>query len=125
MGSQLGVTVGSVGIGISCTCQDCCALNARLETLLSQSKPLEFIQAIFLSGAIYQSVFEQHLVKALMKYRGFGYSFPVLVVTGIFKLPAIRAFVMHQLRIIVPLIQVFEDRGENLGNLLGKIDPLC
>ena len=51
--------------------------------------------------------------------------FRAIVVAGrVFKLPCVLAFVVLQTGVVIAFVEVFEDGGEDLGGLLGKVDAV-
>lgn len=47
---------------------------------------------------------------------------PAVVFRRILQFPGVAAFVMHQARIVVAFVEVFEDGGEDLRDLFRQID---
>lgn len=43
----------------------------------------------------------------------------------VFKFPSIFAFVVQQSRIVVPLVEIFKDRGQNLWSLFRYAQSFC
>lgn len=56
--TKLGVVVRCVGIGITSGSQDGGALDARLQTLLTESKLLQLLETVLLSSAVDHSVLQ-------------------------------------------------------------------
>jgi len=46
------------------------------------------------------------------------------VVGGVFELVAVAPLVVLEPRVVVPLVQVLEHGGEDLGLVVGQVDPL-
>lgn len=44
------------------------------------------------------------------------------VVLGILELPGVATFVVEQTRVVIAFVEVFEDRGEYLGEFFGQVD---
>lgn len=46
------------------------------------------------------------------------------VVGCVFQLPSVSTLIVEETRVVVAFVEVFEDGGENLGELFGEIDSL-
>lgn len=101
--SQLGVGVGSVGICESSRREYGRALNARLETLLLESKLLQLFQTVLVSLTVDDGIFQDRSDRRL------DYGFVVAVAgTIILKIPAVALFIILHARVVVTLVQVLE-----------------
>lgn len=114
--AQLGIRVGCVGVGIACGREDCVALDAGSEPLLAQSDALQVIQAVLVGSTIDDRVLQQLGAGSLVENGG-------LVVA--LDLPGIAPLVVDQSWGVVILVQVLEDRREDLGLLIRDRDALA
>jgi hypothetical protein len=97
-------------------------LNARLQALLSQSKPLQLVKPVLFRRAIQQRVLQQRQSRARMHDRTFHRPPPAIVALGALELPRVAAFVVQQARVVVAFVEVFEYGGEDLWELVGEVD---
>ena len=118
MRSQLGVAFRRVGVGVPRAGQDGAALDAGLEALLAQRQPFELVQAVAFGRAVHQGVLEQRLAATHVVDR----RLPVAL-RRLFKLPRVAPLVVEEARVVVAFVEVFEDGGEDLGELFGEVDP--
>ena len=82
--------------------------------MLAQRQPLELVQAVLFSGAIYQCVFQQHLTARRVVDRRLR-----ILLRRHFELPRISALVVEEAGEVVAFVEVFEDGGEDFGELFG------
>ena len=120
MCSELGVAIGGVGVGVPCTGQDCPDLHPGLQTLLAKRQPLQLLQTIPISGTVYQCVFEERDPSWLIPYGALLSTGAV----GVFQLPGVLTFVVKEFGVVVALVEVLEDAGEDFGDLGGEGDPV-
>ena len=57
-----------------------------------------------------------------MEYGRLDRTSSAIVGLGILELPLSPTFVVQQLWVVVPLVEEFEDRGEDFGNFVGEVD---
>jgi hypothetical protein len=81
------------------------------KALLPQSNPLEFVQAILLGGAVDDCVFEQLALHAVMEHGGLM----TVLLRGLLQLPRVALLVVNEAGIVVALVEVLENRREDLG----------
>lgn len=116
---QFGVVIGSICIRKARRRENGRALNARLKTLLLQGELLQLLQAILLSLAVDDSVLQYGSGSG--HDDGFVHS---VAITAILEVPAVKLLVVLHARIVVTFVEVLEDRREDLGLFLWKIDAL-
>lgn len=97
-------------------------MNARLQALLSQSKPLQLVKPVLFRRAIQQRVLQQRQSRARMHDRTFHRPPPAIVALGALELPRVAAFVVQQARVVVAFVEVFEHGGEDLWELVGEVN---
>lgn len=136
---QLRVVVRRVGIGIPGRRQDGAALNAGFcgsselrasswkttqltKTLLSQRQLLQLTEAILLSSAVDDRVLEQITIDAAMIHRALDGA--PLIVGRLLQLPGVATLVLHEAREVVALVEILQDRAEDLGFLIRQRNPL-
>lgn len=117
--TKLGVVVGCVGVGVTGRGQDGRALDARLQSLLAKSQLLQLLQTVFLRLAVDHCVLQDGSSGGV-DHRLVG----TVVVTTILKGPGVALLVEFETRVVVTLVEVLEDGGEDLGLLIGQIDAL-
>lgn len=122
VGSQLGVCVGSVGVGVSSRSEDGAALDTRLESLFAKCQLLQLIQSILFSRTVNDSILEKITVHATMIDGALDGS--TLFFSRGLNLPRVASLVVHQTRVVVTLVEILEDRAKDLGLLVGKGDAL-
>lgn len=115
VGAQLAIGVGRVGVGVAGGGHDGAALDTRLEALLAESKALELVKTVLLGGAVDDGVLQDH---AHTVHIDGGFT-----LAGILEAPAVPLLVVLQTRVVVALVQVLQHGRENLGLLVGKVDP--
>lgn len=103
--TKLGVVVRSVGICVTGGGQDSRALDARLEALLLERKLLQFLESVLVGLTVDDSVFQDRSNRRLND--GFV---GVVGVSTIFKVPAVSLLVIFHARVVVALVEIFEDR---------------
>lgn len=117
--TKLGVVVGCVGVGVTGRCQDGRALDTRLQSLLAKSQLLQLLQSVLLSLAVDHSVLQngagRRVDHCLVR---------TVVVAAIFEGPGVALLVELEARIVVALVEVLQNRRENLGLLIRQIDAL-
>ena len=123
MRPQLRIAVRRVRIREPRTRQDRRALDPALQTLLPQRDPFEFIQPVFLGGAVDQRVLEELLaggvaVDCALDGAPTGHG----VLVGGLELPAVLTLVVQQAWVVVAFVEVFEDGGEDLGGFVREGD---
>ena len=115
---QLRIALGRIGIRVPRTRKYSTALDARLQPLLAQRQPLQLVQPVSLGRAVHQRVFQQHLSACQVVDRRFRTAFS----RSRFELPRISALVVQQAWVVVAFVEVFEDGGEDFGDLFGQVD---
>lgn len=81
------------------------------KALLPQSNPLELVQAILLGGAVDDGVLEQLALHAMMEH---GRLVTVLL-RWLLQLPRVALLVVDEAGVVVALVEVLENRREDLG----------
>lgn len=117
--TKLGVVVGCVGVGVTSRGQDRRALDARLQPLFAKSQLLELLEPVLLSLAVDHSVLQDGSCRRV-DHCLVG----AVVVTTVLKGPGVALLVELKARVVVTLVQVLEDRRENLGLLLREVNAL-
>jgi hypothetical protein len=117
--TKLGVVIGCVGVGVTSRCQDGRALDARLQSLLAKSQLLQLLQSVLLSLAVNNSVLQDRAC-GRVDHCLVG----TVVVTTVLKGPGVTLLVELEARVVVALVEVLENRGKDLGLLVGEIDAL-
>jgi hypothetical protein len=109
--TKLGVVVRCVGVGR--------ALDARLQSLFAKSQLLQLLQSVLLGLAV------DHCVLQDGSCWGVDHCLVgTIVVTTILKGPGVALLVKLEARVVVALVEVLKDRGEDLRLLIGKVDAL-
>ncbi len=142
MGAEFGVGVRSICICISSRRQNSAALDSRFlsgrhvslgramscgtikltKTLLSKGKLLQLGQAIALSSAVDDGIFEQVTLNA-PKIDCALYPGPVLISRWL-ELPRVATLIVRHSRKVVSLVEVLEHGAKNLGLLVWQSDAL-
>lgn len=117
--TELGVVVRCVGVGVTSRSQDGRALDARLQTLLAESQLLQLLEPVLLGLAVDHGVLEDG-----SRRRVDHCLVGTVVVAAVFQSPGVALLVELETRVVIALVQVLEDRRENLGLLVGEIDTL-
>lgn len=117
--TKLGVVVRRIGVGVTSRCQDGRALDARLQALLAKSQLLQLLQSVLLSLAVDHCVLQDGSCRRV-DHCLVG----TVVVTAILECPGVALLVELEARVVVALVQILEDRRENLGLLIRQIDAL-
>lgn len=120
-------------IGVLRRSQDSADVDAALEALLAQGEALEFFEAVAVGGAVDDRVAEDIGVYAREVDRrvgcgarigiGRGVRAAGVLRVGVLELPGVARSVMNQPRVVVPLVEVLENGGENLRFLIGEVNP--
>ena len=50
---------------------------------------------------------------------------PTIAGGGIFQFPCISAFVVEETGVVIPFVQILEDRREDLGGFVRETDTFC
>lgn len=112
--TELRVVVRSIGVCVTGRRQDGRALDARLETLLLQSKLLQFLQSVLVGLTVDDSVFQYRSDRRLNN------SFMCAVgIAAIFEVPAVSLLVVLHTRVVVTLVEVLKNRREDFGLFVG------
>jgi len=90
--------------------------DTALQALFPQCEPLQLIQAIPLRSTVYKRVLEQSLPGGITPHGAF------MGRACFLELPGVAAFVQLEVREVISFVEVFEDRGEDLGDLFGEGD---
>ena len=135
VGAEPRVACGRVRIRKSCTTQDRRNVNTRLQALLTKSEALQFWQAEALRRAVDGRIPKDIVAHAVMVdcrrlveadefllggrggVRAWGHC---QVRSAVFEVPHIPLPIVDQARVVVALVQVFEDDGEDLWALVWK-----
>ena len=118
MSAEAGVRVRCVFVGKASRSQNHFDLDAGLKALFPKSKAFQLVQAEFLGSAVDSGVFEQvttHTGMVDCRLDGSATT-KVIRILSILELPGVVTLVMQQAWIVVSLIKIFEDAGEDLGN---------
>lgn len=102
MGTELGVVVRCVRIGIASRSQDGRALDTRLQTLLAKGQLLQLVQPILLSLAVDHCVLQDGSCRRVDHCL-------VAIVTSVLKSPCVALLVEFETRVVVTLVEVFEN----------------
>jgi hypothetical protein len=143
MRSKLGISVRCMGICISSAGEDGAALDTGLQALLPQGQALQLWQAVFLcsaagglislrvnSGFVQERnlldgcLFQDHRAGLLVQ-NGSLHHLAINIHAVIFQLPGITSLVVQESWVIVALVQIFKDEGEDLRLLVGQIDSFA
>lgn len=90
------------------------------KTLLPQRQFLQVLKAVLLGSTVYDSVLEEIAIDAAVIDRAFD-SGLLLAARGL-KLPRVSSLILNQTRVVIALVEVFQDRTEDLGLLVRKRD---
>lgn len=104
--------------------------------MLPQSNPLQLVQAVLVGRAVDHGILEQVAVDGVVVDGGLGSRGGGVVLLhqqlgvdpgtagrlGLLELPRVVALVVQEARIVVALVEVFEDGGEDLGLVFGQGD---
>jgi hypothetical protein len=93
-------------------------LDAGLEALFAEGETLEFGEAVFLGGAVNNSVFED--VASWCVDDGFS---GAVSIAPVFEMPCVSPLVVIEFGIVVAFVEVLKDGGEDLGLLVWQVDP--
>ena len=96
--------------------------NVLTKTLLPKRHSLQFIQAVLLGSAVYNSVLEDITIYAEMVDGRFNRS--TAIVTQLLDLPRVSPLIVYQAWVVVAFVEVFEDRRKDLRFLVGQADFL-
>jgi hypothetical protein len=91
------------------------------QTLLPQRNTLQLIQPVFLRRAIDNCILQQLAINAVMIHCALHASCASF---ARLQLPCVSSLVVYESWIIVAFVEVFEDRGEDLGLFIWKGDSL-
>jgi hypothetical protein len=140
MGAQAAIRVRGVGVGVLGRAQDCGDVDAGLEPLLAQGQALELIEAVAVGGAVDDGIAEDGGAYAgeedggVGRAGGCGAASPRGVggvgggvrreVLGgvILELPRVAVPAVDEAWVVVTLVEILEDGGENLWLLVGESD---
>jgi len=130
MSAKSRICVRGVYIAISCALQNNADLNSTLQTLLPKRQALELLEAVLLSGAVDDTIFEKILAYARDIACGFDRSattsiFWVRGSHSIFEFPRVSALAEEQFGVVVTLVEVLEDGGDDFGFFVGKFNSLA
>lgn len=117
--AELGVAVRGIGVRIASRGQDGRALDAGLETLLAERQLLQLLEAVPLGLAVDDGVLEDGARGGLD-----GCLAGRRTVTAIFQAPCLALAVVFQSGVVVALVEVLEDGGEDFRVLVRKVDTL-
>ena len=123
---ELRVALGRVGVGVSRARENGAALDARLKPLLAEREPLELVEAVAFRRAVHEGVLEEHLPTAAVvdrRLRRIGTVIALPRRRRLFQLPGVAALVVQEARVVVALVEVFENGGEDFGEGVGQVDP--
>ena len=143
MGAQAAVRVWGVGVGVLGGAQDGCDVDAGLQPLLAKGEALELIEAVAVRGAVDDGIAEDVGAYAGKVDGGVGrggvggacgaatsgFGRVGGVVGGevlgcvVLELPRVAVPVVDKARVVVTLVEVLEDGGEDLGFFVGEGDP--
>jgi len=119
---QLRVVIWGIVIGESRTREDGAALYPRLQALLLQAQSLQFVQAIPLCSTIQQRVLKNNLACSRMPDGRLDGTASIVIRSSVFQLMTTRSFVVDQARVVVTLVEVLEQRGEDFGEFVCERD---
>lgn len=130
MSAEAGVIVRRVLVGVPSAAQDGADLDATLQALLAQSEPFELIETVTLCCTVYGRVTEDNVSHARVKECRLDVSATTVKVfrVGIRRLdraleqPSVPAFIVDKPGIVVALVQILEDTGEDFGFFVWQID---
>lgn len=91
------------------------------KTLLAKSNPLEFLQAVLLSSAVDDRVLQELAFDAVVVDGGLVAD----LLRGRLELPRVTLLIVDEARIVVALVEIFEDRREDLGLFIRQGDLLA
>lgn len=143
MRAELGVRVGRVGVGVSGACEDGAALDAGLKALLAEGETFELGEAVLFCGAacfsiisdelgLYGNKSSNSLHSRILQYyhprclmEDGRLALPTIIVDAscILQFTAIATLVLQKPRVVVALVEVLEDAGEDFGLLVGQVNP--
>lgn len=117
MSAEARFRVWCVVVRIPSRSQDHVDLDTGLKALFPKSKTLQFLQAVLLSSAIHDGIPEDLAFHTRKVHCRFARSATTifLCVLGVFEFPRVLALVVTQARIVVTLVEKFEDTGQCLG----------
>ena len=121
---QLGVGVGGIGIGVPGGRQYGAALDAGLQALLSQRDPLELLEPVLVGGAVDDGILQDVAINAVVVDGHLGGDAGSSTLVRRLELPGVLALVVDKPGIVVALVEILEDRGEDLGLLVGQMHAL-
>ena len=122
VGPQLGVGVGRVGVGVARRRQNGAALDAGLQPLLAQGDALQLLEPVLVRHAVNDRVLEQGPAGVLVVDSRLDGA--AAAVGRLLDLPRVAALAVHEARVVVALVHVLEDRGEDLGGFVRQGDAL-
>ncbi len=117
MSAEPRVRVRRVIVRKASRCHNDIDLDSRLEALLPKRQALQFVQSELLGCAVDGGVFEQNSAHTVVIDSRLDRSAATefLRVLRIFELPRVATLVVQQAWVVVTLVEVFEDAGEDLG----------
>jgi len=124
------VRVRRVVVRVARAAQDRADLDAALQALLAQRQRLQLLEPVAPRGAVHDGVAQQGLARAGDVTRGLDVSATASVFRGgtprrVLEGPRAAPLVLEQARVVVPLVEVLEHAREDLGLLVGEVDPLA
>lgn len=121
---QLGVGVGRISVGVPGRRQYGAALNARLQALLSQRDTLELLEPVLIGGAVDDGVLQDVTINAVVVDRHlWGGASPSALFRRL-ELPRVLTLVVDKAGVVVALVEVLKDGGEDLGLLVWQVHAL-
>lgn len=114
MRPQLRLRIRGISVCISRTGEDSAARDAGVEALLAECESLERWEVVLLSGAVDCCISQDHGSDCMVPDCG-AHTDPVTVNTLIFQAPFLVAGIVLQAWVVIALVEVFEDTGEDLG----------
>ena len=116
MGPQPLLALFRVRVGVSGTREHGTALHSTLQPLFLQCQFLQLREPVLFGGTVEYRILEQVLAKAGMKDDRFT---GVCIGSSVLQFPGISAFVVQQTWVVVALVEVFQDGGEDFGQFVG------
>ena len=104
--------------------QDRRALDPRLQALFPEGEPFELGEGVFFRRAVEEGVLQQGLERGGVEDCALDCptTGSTVFVFSAFELPGVAAFVVQQPRVVVAFVEVFEDGGEDFGEVVGQVD---